>query len=97
MHVGAGYRIDRTVDETQPHTLFLQSGDPAFAMERTLGHIASQLVQDPRAAVRRNQAPVVIQRAFAGMRARAIDLGDMAHQVVAPERTRYQPAQTTEQ
>ncbi|MNN61935.1 hypothetical protein D3C81_1771980 [compost metagenome] len=96
-HMGARHRIDGAIDKAQGHPFLLHGAHPTFTMNRPLWHVSDQFVQDPRATIRCNQAPTIIQRAFTGTGARAIDLGDMAHQVVAPEGACHQPAQSAEQ
>ncbi len=63
----------------------------------TLRHPSHQLVQNACATVGQQQAPAVVQRTFAGVRARSVQLADRVDQVVTPERARHQPAQRTEQ
>ncbi|MNH18017.1 hypothetical protein D3C79_777060 [compost metagenome] len=96
-HMDTGNRVDRAVDQPQRHPVGLQCTDPALAVGDPLGQVSDQLVQNARAAVGGNQAPVVVQRTFAGMGAGPVDLGDVTHQIIAPERAPDQPAQAAEQ
>nr|GFC57467.1 hypothetical protein [Tanacetum cinerariifolium] len=96
-HVLPGDRVRGAVDEAHRHLTALHGLYPAFAPNKAFGDVADQPIHDVVTAIVGDQAPEIIQFAFAGACLRPENTAEVAVQAAAVKCPPHQPAHGTEQ